>query len=130
MSEAKHTPTPWGWYAEDSSMVILCGHNQSGDLDPMEQHVASITPCEACRSGNPKEPWTWGRCTTPTEANAEFIVRAANAHDALLKALKAALPFIDDAADAHSVMSCSCLTDECRVVVAMVRDALRQAESS
>ena len=89
MSEAKHTPTPWGWYAEDSSMVILCGHNQSGDLDPMEQHVASITPCQACQDRTKdKNVWTWGRCTTPTEANAAFIVRAVNAHDELAEALR------------------------------------------
>ncbi len=46
---------------------------------------------------------------------------------ALLKceeALRRAMPFIDDAEDAHSVMSESSVTDECRSVVADARAAL------
>lgn len=40
------------------------------------------------------------------------------------EALRRALPFIDDALDAHMVMSETCLTDECREAVADANAAL------
>jgi hypothetical protein len=61
-------------------------------------------------------------------ANASLIVRSVNAHSKLVELLERALPFIDDAADAHSVMSETCLAKECLQVVADIKAALASAK--
>lgn len=82
-----HTPTPWHWAIEDISTATLQGPRGSDGGD----HVLSVSPCESCleyAKKNNHDDWKWGRCTTPTEANAAFIVRAINAHDDLVAALR------------------------------------------
>jgi hypothetical protein len=59
---------------------------------------------------------------------ASLIVRSVNAHSKLVELLERALPFIDDAADAHSVMSETCLAKECLQVVADIKAALASAK--
>jgi hypothetical protein len=65
-------------------------------------------------------------CVTPEIAS--LIVRSVNAHSKLVELLERALPFIDDAADAHSVMSETCLAKECLQVVADIKAALASAK--
>lgn len=86
---------------------------------------------ECC--GNPDVKGGQELVAQTSEANASLIVRAVNQHDALLKcaeALRKALPFIDDALDAHSVMSESAVTDECKQVVSEARDSLSLLEKT
>lgn len=68
MSESKHTPTPWRF--DDNHMYVYCG-----------DHV--IVTC------NDPSTAVGGLSAEEIEANAEFIVRACNAHDDLLTACEA-----------------------------------------
>ena len=128
MSEAKHTPTPWGWYAEDSSIAILCGDDGA---DPHEKHVLSVSPCKACQSRTAKdEQWTWGRCRSPNAADAAFIVKAVNSHDEMLEALREAHDPLLVAANflaKHGLMETAAF---CGAAHEIVRSALAKAESS
>lgn len=82
---AKHTVTPWHWIVHDHSMASL-GHGDSPGIgDPL---VLAISPCQACADRAEPREWKWGRCHTPSEADADFIVTAVNNHDALVDALQ------------------------------------------
>jgi len=76
---SNHTPEPWHWNLEDYSMATLSGP------DYMEQHVLAVSPCDSClevakkKSSDQKPSWKWGRCMTPTKANADRIVACVNA---------------------------------------------------
>jgi hypothetical protein len=72
MSSMRITPGPWGWYVEDNSMATLCGTLPNGNLDPLELHVMSVTPCRTCAERSAKD-WTWGRCTVGKAADAALI---------------------------------------------------------
>ena len=53
--------------------------------DGYDQQVMAVTPCKYCLGKNAaKEEWTWGRCMTPSEADARLIASAPE----LLAALK------------------------------------------
>jgi len=81
----EHTPTPWNWVIHDHSMASLGAGDSPGLGDPL---VLAVAPCDACAGrADPKE-WKWGRCHTPSEADADFILTAVNSHDALVKALQ------------------------------------------
>lgn len=103
-----HTPTPWrrdNRRFADYGMVHISGGHYI-----VAHALGQMSGCE-----------------TEAEANAHLIVTAVNEREALLRceaALRRALPFIDDAEDAHSVMSESSVTDECRSVVTDARAAL------
>ena len=74
----KHTPTPWNhvWQtATDYSHDIVYAHEP-------EATVVATCGQQACDDGL-------------TAANAEHIVRAVNAHAALVEALEAALPVLN-----------------------------------
>lgn len=84
----------------------------------MNDHVLSVSPCDACqehaRAARAEPEWRWGRCTTPTEANANVL---AAAHD-MLAALRA---IADDPDNAPLVLSDShswTLIDQARAAVA------------
>ena len=68
---ATHTPTPWKASKPEASSGWWY-------IDPMDSGFGDIATC-------------WDALTSMGEANAAFIVRAANAHDALLEAAEAAL---------------------------------------
>ena len=110
MSEAKHTPLPWSSeYDETGHWRVYGGNKLVADVGDAEVSVAA------------DNEW---------KANAAFIVRAVNAHEDLVRAINALLPFVDDAMDAHSVMSESAVTEACRTAVATAREALAKAEAS
>lgn len=61
------TPAPWHWEIHDSSAATLCG----GGLDAVVGPVMTVSPCKSCYEG--KDDWLWGRCQTPSEADARLI---------------------------------------------------------
>lgn len=65
-------PGPWQWEIHDHSMATLCG----GGEDAIIGHVMSIGPCPACAERGKATGWKWGRCHTPSEANATLIALA------------------------------------------------------
>ena len=69
----KFTRGPWGWSIQDHSMALLSGP------DLLEDHVAAVGPCESCAKRVMDGEWKWGRCMTPTEANAALIAAAGTA---------------------------------------------------
>lgn len=87
----EHTPTPWGWWIHDHSMVSLGVLPDPGLGDPL---VLTLSPCQACADRADPREWKWGRCHTPSEADADFILTAVNSHDALVSALILAREYI------------------------------------
>ena len=136
MSEAKHTPLPWSYCCNKCYTIMSTNHPIAkvvrGDWGDDYPSVRLVGNSSLALKAEPyMAQITYGHIEKETAAaNGALIVRAVNAHDALVEALKACLPFIDDALDAHSVMSQSALTDECRAAVALARNAIAKAESS
>lgn len=80
---SKATQGPWHWTVHDYSMASLEGPAYEMD------HVASISPCSACRKNSKEEgKWKWGRCTCPTEADADLMAMAPILAEAYLEAIK------------------------------------------
>lgn len=75
-----HTPTPWEWLIHDHSMASLGVMPDPGLGNPL---VLCVSPCQPCMDRAEPREWKWGRCHTPSEADADFIVLAVNNHDAL-----------------------------------------------
>lgn len=73
-----HTPTPWhtrGSFDGSGDIGIVAGN----------ELIAESYQAVSRTNGN-----------APVQDNAAFIVRACNAHDALVAALQAALPYLED----------------------------------
>lgn len=109
----EHTPGPWSWTIHDSSAATLHG------ADDMLDHVLTVSPCKHCRG----EEWQWGACTNPTKANADFIVKAVNNHDALVGALRFILAFYEPGQRYLD-------TEAWKVAEAGARRALKDAEGT
>lgn len=67
----KPMPGPWHWEIHDYSMATLCG----GGEDAITGHIMAVSPCRSCQKSANGE-WKWGRCQTPSEANARLIEKA------------------------------------------------------
>lgn len=95
MTETKHTPTPW------VKEVINDFYN--GDIISIRTASGqSSEPDNPAYEDDPSIAGIW--CTNATsQANADFIVRACNAHDDLVAALGWALDRIDKKAPHHSI---------------------------
>jgi hypothetical protein len=81
------TERPWGWIIHDYSMASL---GKIPELADEVGLVLSLGPCPACQ-GRAKDngaEWEWGRCNTPSEANARLIVTAVNSYEPMLAALE------------------------------------------
>lgn len=83
---AEHTPTPWDWLIHDHSMASLGVMPDPGLGDPL---VLCVSPCQGCMDRAEPREWKWGRCHTPSEADADFIVLAVNNHDRMVATLEA-----------------------------------------
>lgn len=68
-----HSPLPWKHYAEDN---IICPSNGTGRILEWTPRSANVSVAER-------------------DANADFIVKAVNAHDSLLASLKALYGVLD-----------------------------------
>lgn len=78
------TPGPWNWVIQDHSMACLgVGDAMGSETTP---HVLRVTPCKACADRADPKQWEWGRCLTPSKADADFIASARNALPTLLAA--------------------------------------------
>lgn len=73
--KAQHTPTPWKVNGKGGYLIYV-----GGDLTARRKFVAQAY-----------DPEAQDKLTNVAKANAEFIVRACNAHDDLLAACKVAL---------------------------------------
>lgn len=72
MPDTKHTPTPWEWLRDDR-----CTSKLKGCVVHAGSAIVAEVLAKAMINSQSK-----------SEANAEFIVRACNSHDALVDALK------------------------------------------
>lgn len=80
MSESKHTPGPWHWLIHDHSCASLGVGDDPGMGTPL---VMSVSPCRSCADRARDGEWKWGRCTTPSEADARLIAAAPEMYEAL-----------------------------------------------
>lgn len=69
----EHTPTPWDWLIHDHSMASLGVMPDPGLGNPL---VLCVSPCQSCIERAEPIEWKWGRCHTPSEADAKFILKA------------------------------------------------------
>ena len=98
MTEPKHTPTPWqAWHVHRAHTGFRCAVNAIN-----EHSTEQVGVC-------------YGADVTIVRANAEFIVRACNAHDKLVEALESLVAGIDrtectcsDAYKARGLVDPSC----------------------
>lgn len=81
-----HTPTPWAPSADDAF------HDPADIMDQKGELLASTYPMG---SGDDRDDIA--------AANVLFIIRAVNAHDALVAALTAVLPYAEDHQDAGPI---------------------------
>lgn len=72
MAVKGQTPGPWTWVIHDASMASIEGPNG------MEQLVLSMSPCRSCTDSAVKDgkEWEFGRCMTPSWADAKLIAAA------------------------------------------------------
>jgi hypothetical protein len=79
---SEHTPTPWTLYSEE-----IDREGAKTELAYQVDHTDPFIGRIYLLNARGKCPATTG-CGPTSEANAEFIVRAVNAHDELVAALK------------------------------------------
>jgi hypothetical protein len=84
----EHTPGPWDWVIHDHSMASLGVLPDPGLGDPL---VLAISPCRACakRAGEAGKEWEWGRCHTPSLADARLLSAAPELYAVAQSALDA-----------------------------------------
>lgn len=93
MSGNEHTAGEWRWVIHDHSCASLGVGDDPGMGTPL---VMSVSPCRSCAErADPKE-WKWGRCCTPSEADARMMAASTQMYDALKQVkelLQEHLPF-------------------------------------
>lgn len=67
------TPGPWDWVIHDHSLASLGVLPDPGLGNPL---VLAVGPCRACADHAEPKEWKWGRCHTPSEADAHLIAAA------------------------------------------------------
>lgn len=84
-ARAEHTPTPWRAQRREKVGVAIIAERR--DIPPGGTPTNGLVAYATRRFSEPKEIW---------EANAAFIVRACNSHEAMRDALKEAVKIMDD----------------------------------
>lgn len=77
---SEHTPGPWNWVVHDHSLASLGPGRDPGLGDPL---VLATGPCSGCAERAEPKEWKWGRCQTPSLANARLIAAAPELLEAL-----------------------------------------------
>lgn len=96
---AAHTATPWAVEDIGANVLLIKSRavpvNESASSTERDYYsrIASVTQ----RDPHPRH--NGGISMANCKANAEFIVRACNAHGALVEELSRALPFLEDMLD-------------------------------
>lgn len=118
-----HTSGPWEVVLVDDGMtnevtfIIRMGSHLGGKNFWEPQH--RIDYASSTKEASPEQ---FGEA----QANARLIAAAPD----LLDALKAALPYVDDASDVHSLFPDSASSVACRAVVAACRVAIAKASAA
>lgn len=85
-----HTPGPWKVKHEQGDMPYVVSEQGKKWGNPVVcQFYEDVTPEDSVTFG----PWL--KANENAQANAEFVVRACNSHDALLEALDSLLSFAE-----------------------------------
>ena len=90
-ARAEHTPTPWRAQRRDKDGVAIIAERR--DIPPGGTPTNGLVAYATRRFSEPKEIW---------EANAAFIVRACNSHEAMRAALKMARKYVKRSIEVHN----------------------------
>ncbi len=90
-ARAEHTPTPWRAQRRDKDGVAIIAERR--DIPPGGTPTNGLVAYATRRFSEPKEIW---------EANAAFIVRACNSHEAMRDALKMARKYVKRSIEVHN----------------------------
>ena len=109
MNTQKHTPTPWKtWFCEDNKR-LKTGHWAFCPAIQADDGVLRIVPFAGIRGD-------------VAEANAAFIVRAVNSHEALIEACKVLLSIVHEQS--------ACVDSKFNSGIKFARKAIALAEKS
>lgn len=121
----EHTPTPWASTPATEEPSLSSVLHVAGEIPPTRENVESFPNPE---DGPPEAIGYIRVMEDDTHANAEFIVRAVNAHDELLAACKAALDPDPCWFDHHGNCQAHALGNPCEQK--LLREAIAKAEGS
>lgn len=127
MADMKHTPLPWKVVSQpnfDNGNVYTSIQPVNVDEEAMKPLAMMNGEFHVCRMSHTAAQWRFDY----HRANAAFIVKAVNAHDALLEALDACEDYFDSRADAeYFTDSAAPVPNEEMKLLTLVREALSKA---
>ena len=105
MSEVKHSPLPW--ITDPSNENLICV-----DSRPYE-YICRVSPSEFSNSSHSREHEI---------ANASFVIRAVNNHDALVAALEGMIRRFEQRDGERPHGNCGCTYCEARLALAAAKE--------